>query len=77
MEHGLRWTTQYRFDDRVTRRLMLLTIVLTCAAATIDQWSPLASAAEPAQRAARLGLVAPESPSTNPTFASAFSGTPA
>jgi len=56
----------------MSRRLVLLAIVLSFAATNSHNRSSLASAAEPAQRVARLGLVAPESRSTNPTFASAF-----
>ena len=56
----------------MSRRLALITIVLGMTVAIGDRGLPLARAADPAQRIVRLGLVAPESPSTNAGFVRAF-----
>ena len=54
------------------RRLVLLALIFGLAPAITDEGYSLARAAETIQRIARLGMVAPESPSINPGYVSAF-----
>jgi putative ABC transport system substrate-binding protein len=56
----------------VSRRLALLALALSCASAIAVLGSPLARAAEPAQKVVRVGFVGLESPSTAPRGVSVF-----
>lgn len=56
----------------MSRRLALLALALSFASATAVLGSPLARAAEPAQKVVRVGFVGLESPSTAPRGVSVF-----